>query len=744
MKELLLLLLPSAILAAACSDRSNEPDQMTNPENGSVYMQVIAGTPVKTSLTADGSIVWGSGERLAVFESAGVTCTAYTSDEGVSSDGGRTMNFGVTLAAKAGSDFSYNAVYPAAAYVADGIPNPSSVRVSLPACQTSAERSFDPEADILLAKKQTSSIQPASLSMQFRRPAAIGSVFLKGLPAGEEIYDMSFSVTKDGEPVNIAGETIFDLPNGGVATSYGSESSITVDCSQVADTGFKNGLVNYNYHDFYSGTMEEGTTYSPSGATAGVPGSVNFTCWPFELGTGDTFTISMFVGNSIYSRTVTIPAGREFYFSEGDVSLFTVDMSAATITPLPEMICAASFGVAASAVKADAVPVSSYDAGTHTWTVLHVADFSLLDDDYTFSDYVSVLSTSVSGGTKTITCKRGGATQDYQVVLADYVAPGDSYLPAGSWTLRWNDEYSGDDWDRTTYVRTEPSASYASVHHDRTREDLVTVSEGAVHLWAKSGDNAEPQAKGTRGGNEVNVPVLDGYVTGGIRQNYWDLSREESQDEHTYIRSSEAGSAWRIDARVKMGKANGFWPAVWLVPYRMTRNPHGGEIDLMECATYVDKVYQTVHCTWTASSAYTSEMKTLYPQYGFLSSFDMTSWHVFSVVVTPAALKYYIDGFEVLTWTNREDEMGATGEYAYQNRRATFEGMEPTSSQRTYQYPYHVTDYRLILTAQLGLNAAISSNDTETWNWMDSEHKLDGSGIPVSMDVDFVRYYTQD
>jgi hypothetical protein len=94
--------------------------------------------------------------------------------------------------------------------------------------------------------------------------------------------------------------------------------------------------------------------------------------------------------------------------------------------------------------------------------------------------------------------------------------------------------------------------------------------------------------------------------------------------------------------------------------------------------------------------------------------------------------------------------MGATGEYAYQNKRATVEGLEPTSSQRTYQYPYHVTDYRLLLTAQLGLNANIGSNDTETWNWMDDYsgkvpvHKLDGTGIPAVMDVDFVRYYTQD
>ena len=753
--RLTIILLPAAFAAVFCSRNpgAEQPVIPPGPEReGQVRLEITAGAPTKTALTSDGKIVWGSRERLKVFESAGGTCAAYTSDEGISPDEGRTMSFGVTLDAKAGSEFAYNAVYPAASYVDAGTPNPSSVRMSLPVNQTSAERSFDPAADILLAKKQTSDNQPETLNMQFRRPVAIGSLVLQGLPVSEELYDLTFSATKGGDPVAIAGETTFDLPNGGRAASYGSETAITIDCSDVADNGFKTGVTDYDYRDFFAGTLEEGATYTPSDATAGVPGAVNFTCWPFELGTGDTFSIRMFVGSSIYSRTVTIPAGREFLFTEGDVSLFTVNMASASVTPLPEMITAASFGVAASPSKADAVPVSSYDAGTRTWTLYHVSDFSLLDDDYTYSEYVSVLSTTTSGGTRTISCKRGGATQDYKVVLADYVAPGDSYRPAGTWTLRWNDEYTGTDWDHVTYVRSEPSGSYASVHHDSTREDLVTVSEGAVHIWAKTGTNGEEQTKSIRNGNEVNVPVLDGFVTGGIRQNYWDIWREDSQNEHTYIRSSEAGSAWRIDARVRMTQANGFWPAVWLIPYRMTRNPHGGEIDLMECATYVSKVYQTVHNTWTASDEYkyTSAMKSSYPQTMLTDSFGFTDWHLFSVVVTPAELKYYIDGVLKFTWTNREDAMGATGEYAYQNKRATVEGMEPTSSQRTYQYPYNVTDYRLLLTAQLGLNANISSNDTETWNWMDDYsggspiHKLDGTGIPAVMDVDFIRYYTQD
>ena len=741
-----------ALLLFACT---REPQHGTdNPgtsaPSGKVHIDVIAGAPVKTTLNSGGEIVWGSGERITVFESAGGTCAACTSDEGVSSDGGRTMTFGVTLDAKSGDDFSYNAVYPAASYVDGGTPNPSSVRVALPVYQTAGERSFDPAADILLAKKQTASSQPATLSMQFRRPVAIGSLVLQGLPVSEELYGLTFSATRDGDPVAIAGETTFDLPNGGVAASYGSQTAITVNCSGVADTGYKTGIVDYDYHDFFTGTLEEGATYTPSASTPGVPGAVNFTCWPFELGTGDTFTVRVFVGSNLYSRTVTIPAGREFYFSEGDISLFSVNMASATVTALPEMITSANFGVAASATTKDAVPVSSYEPESRTWTLYHVSDFSLLDDDYTCSEYVSVLSTSVSGSTKTITCLRGGATRDYRVVLADYVAAGDSYRPSGTWTLRWNDEFSGDGWDDVSYERCEPNVSYASVHHDRTREDLVTVSGGAAHLGAKSGDNADEGGTAARNGSDHKYPVLDGYVTGGLRQKYWDMGRPASQNEHTYIRSSEAGSGWRIDARVKMTGANGFWPAVWLVPYRMTRNPHGGEIDLLECATYVSKVYQTVHNTWTASDAYTSAMKTSYPQYAFVSDFGFTSWHLFSVVVTATELRYYIDGELQFTWTNREDAMGATGEYSYQNQRATEAGLEPTSSQRTYQFPYHVTDYRLLLTAQLGLNASLSANDSETWSWMDTstggtpDHLLDGTGIPAVMDIDFIRYYTQD
>ena len=746
-KDLIFLLVVVTALTASCSAHFPGSNPEVPSPSGIVRMEVLAGTPTKTAITADGSVVWGEGEQLTILETSGGSARFYVSDVGVSSDGGATMSFGVSLSALSGSNFYYDAVYPSSSVVSSV--SASSVIVNLPASQTPASASYDPAADVLLAKTQERNAQPATLQMSFRRPAAIGSLVLQGLPKGEVLNALNLSFRKGGTPVAVAGETTFDLPKDGNTFVYGTETSLVLNCTNLEDNIFSARVTDYNYNDMFGGIFEEGITY-PLSPGVGMPGRINFTCWPFELSAGDSFTISAMTQDKLYTRTVTIPAGREFYFSEGDVSLFSVNMASATVTPLPEMISAASFGAAASPAKTDAVPVSSYDAETHTWTVHHVSDFSLLDDDYTYSDYVSVLSSSVSGGTKTITCKRGGATQDYHIVLADYVAPDDSYRPSGSWTLRWNDEFSGTDWDHTAYVRSEPQASYASVHHDRTREDLVTVSEGAVHLWAKSGTNGEAQATGKRNGKDVSYPVLDGYVTGGIRQNYWDLDHPESQDGHTYIRSSEAGTAWRIDARVKMGKANGFWPAVWLIPYRMTRNPHGGEIDLMECATYVDKVYQTVHCTWTASDAYTASMKSAYPQYAFQTSFGMTGWHLFSVVVTASELKYYIDGVEQLSWANRENAMGATGEYPYQNQRATYEGMEPTSSQRTYQYPYNVTDYRLILTAQLGLNSSLSSNDTETWSWMDSstagvpDHRLNGSGIPVSMDVDFVRYYTQD
>jgi len=745
------ILIIAAIATAICS--CGERHDVTGPvkpaPEGTVRLDVVGGASTKTALTPDGKVFWGTGEKLAVLEKAGGTTRVYESDEGVSADGGATMRFGVTLDALGEDSFTYDAVYPSAAMISSGAVSSSSVAVSLPAKQTPASSSFDPSADILLAKTQTTASQPSELSVRFKRPVSIGSLLMQGIPTGEQLYGLTLSFNKGGSPVSVAGQTTFDLPKDGHTFSYGSDSTLEFDCMNVKDNGWKTGVEDYDYHDLFEGALVEGQTYTPTASGVGVPGRIYFTCWPFELGSGDSFTITALTGSKLYSRTVTIPSGRTFIFTEGDVSLFTVDMSSATVTALPEMITGATFGVAASSTKTDALPVSSYDAATRTWTVLHVSDFSLLSDSYTLSEHVTMQS-STSGDTRTIVCNRAGVEATYRVVLADYVTPDDSFRPSGSWTLRWNDEFEGDDWDRVTYVRSEPSGSYASVHHDRTREDLVTMSDGAVHIWAKSGTNGEAQTTSTRNGNTVNCPVIDGYVTGGIRQNYWDIWRTESQDEHTYIRSSEAGSAWRLDARVKMGKANGFWPAVWLIPYRMTRNPHGGEIDLMECATYVDKVYQTVHCTWTASDAYTSSLKSQYPQYAFQSSFDMTSWHIFSVVVTPLALKYYIDGTEILTWTNREDEMGATGEYEYQNRRATVEGMEPASSQRTYQYPYFVTDYRLLLTAQLGLNGSLSSNDDETWSWMDSytggvpDHPLNGTGIPVSMDIDFIRYYTQD
>jgi len=713
-----------SVIALSCTSEGGR--------DGSVRILLHSGDQVKTAISPSGDVLWSASESLAVLETADGSTVKYISDPGETSDGGVTMTFPVTVSAKSAASYIYNAVAPAAAM--PGTPaSASAVELVLPYSQAPVNGSFDPAADLLISKPEECYAQPGSLSLQFHRPVAFGVLDLTGLPVGTVLKAVTFSATKSGAPVPLAGTTTFNLGDASVPGGYGdveAESTLVIDCSSLEGTVLYAGIADYNIEDPYTLLTEDGATHylpSPGGALHGL----YFTCWPFELEPGDSFTIVAGTGAKIYTRTVTIPDGRKLGFSKGDFAVFSVNMSSAIESAPGPMISSASFETA------EGPAVAEFDDEARHILLRHVSDWSLLtSEEYAFIGRVTS-SESVSGAVKTLNLDRGPEASSYTVELADYVAPGDSYLPASpGWTLHWNDEFSTADFDPATWRRSTPNGSYASCHHDATNADLVTVQDGYVRLWAKQVANGTPVSKSRRNGAEVDCPEQDGFSTGGLQM--WESA--ESGACGQYLRVSEAPSASRIDVRARMTSAGGFWPAIWLLPYHYQPNPHGGEIDLMECATYLSKTWQTVHNTYTASTAFNSS---LYPNSGNKTGLDWSEFHIFTVEITASALRYYIDGELILTWNNIETALGSTGSYDYVNLRFTSVDLIPTSSQTTYAYPYNVTDYMVLLTAQLGLNTAVGS--IETWNWMNgsSSYLLTGAGLPAYMDVDFVRFYTK-
>lgn len=334
-----LVFLISAFLtygAIAITMQSCSKEEVTVEGDSVVRMSVVAGPAVKTSIGSDGKVYWSDGTTIKVLETASGSTSTYTSETGTTEDMGSTMVFPVTLAAKTAPSFSYTAFTPVSSLYGD-VAEPNCVALQIPCSQSPGRLTFDPWADILIAQKQESDTQPSELTMRFARPVAIGKITLTGMPVPEEISSISFSAVKSGKPVVLAGATSFDLDTADPIGEYGGVlpfNQVVLDCGGIPE-GMYSAFEPYTTVDF-DWKSEEYISASEDVGSAGIEEGYLFTCWPFELAEGDTFTIVARAGAKTCTRTVTIPSGRSFFFEAGDLSSFSVNMAASVVEVEPE------------------------------------------------------------------------------------------------------------------------------------------------------------------------------------------------------------------------------------------------------------------------------------------------------------------------------------------------------------------------------------------------------------------------
>ncbi|MFB9328136.1 RICIN domain-containing protein [Paenibacillus aurantiacus] len=94
----------------------------------------------------------------------------------------------------------------------------------------------------------------------------------------------------------------------------------------------------------------------------------------------------------------------------------------------------------------------------------------------------------------------------------------------------------------------------------------------------------------------------------------------------------------RIEARIKMPKGQGLWPAFWTLGSDIGTIgwPKSGEIDIMEHVNNENNTHGYIH--WDANG---------HAQYGGASqAVDVTQYHVYSVEWTSSAIKWFIDGVQ--------------------------------------------------------------------------------------------------
>ena len=273
-----------------------------------VEMTVHAGPDglTKTVLQEDGTVLWGEGEELVVFQTVGETTTYATSSEGVTTDGGETMTFGVAFAENPdASAFTYNAVYPASIYIPDvtpNVPKVNAIRTLFPSIQKPTATSYDAAADLLIAKPLEATEQPSDLLLSFRRVIGIGKMTIKNLASDADVREVVFTAKHAGEAAEapiLAGRTRVNLTEGTVEYGYDSpSSSLTLDYS--------------------------GQTIAANGMTA------YFASLPFELAEGDSFTVAVTTTDGkVFTKEVTLPAGKTLAVKVGRSSTFSVNMTGA-------------------------------------------------------------------------------------------------------------------------------------------------------------------------------------------------------------------------------------------------------------------------------------------------------------------------------------------------------------------------------------------------------------------------------
>lgn len=579
-----------ASLFAACS----KDDTVSDPSNGrKVTMTVSASSELESAsgsrTTYDpltGKVSWNAtGEFLQVLETAASTTVFATSQEGVIS--GDIAKFAVTFPANENTPLVYNAVYPASAWVTSSNTDITNMKVITPTVQQPTATSFDSNADLLIAKSISVESQPTELQMSFGRAVAIGKMTVKNLASAESVLGVKFTAPDK----KVTGRSYVDMTAG-----------------TIKEYGYINNFAD-NVTLNYSSEMNI-TANSEAGMTA------YFTCFPFEVAAGETFTVTVTTASKIFTKTVTVQEGRTLAFAAGDSSTFAVDMTGAAeeenetlsgdyvITVSQSNVNYAMSSAAEGNRLAPIVitPENPFktDDETLVWTI------NKSGDNYTISqgeNYLSWQGGSTNGATT--------STSPYELVITKNKT-GNTYQIASAATpsriLAKNTQaaygfgfYTGSQTKDLTLIPAE----YVKLPQITLDQTTLTLSynDTETHYIPVTLKNAETQ--------DVSVAIYDG--TEGTEQPDWITTGDYNGSENRLeVAATENTVATPRTARIVLTATTSLGTANATLLITQNSKPEGG---VGETWTYTfksadkDKIAAglTVNgLTWTASKAPTA------------------------------------------------------------------------------------------------------------------------------------------
>lgn len=579
-----------ASLFTACS----KDDTVSDPSNGrKVTMTVSASSELESAsgsrTTYDpltGKVSWNAtGEFLQVLETAASTTVFATSQEGVIS--GDIAKFAVTFPANENTPLVYNAVYPASAWVTTSNTDITNMKVITPTVQQPTATSFDSNADLLIAKSISVESQPTEPQMSFGRAVAIGKMTVKNLASAESVLGVKFTAPDK----KVTGRSYVDMTAG-----------------TIKEYGYINNFAD-NVTLNYSSEMNI-TANSEAGMTA------YFTCFPFEVAAGETFTVTVTTASKIFTKTVTVQEGRTLAFAAGGSSTFAVDMTGAAeeenetlsgdyvITVSQSNVNYAMSSAAEGNRLAPIVitPENPFktDDETLVWTI------NKSGDNYTISqgeNYLSWQGGSTNGATT--------STSPYELVITKNKT-GNTYQIASAATpsriLAKNTQaaygfgfYTGSQTKDLTLIPAE----YVKLPQITLDQTTLTLSynDTETHYIPVTLKNAETQ--------DVSVAIYDG--TEGTEQPDWITTGDYNGSENRLeVAATENTVATPRTARIVLTATTSLGTANATLLITQNSKPEGG---VGETWTYTfesadkDKIAAglTVNgLTWTASKAPTA------------------------------------------------------------------------------------------------------------------------------------------
>jgi beta-glucanase (GH16 family) len=252
------------------------------------------------------------------------------------------------------------------------------------------------------------------------------------------------------------------------------------------------------------------------------------------------------------------------------------------------------------------------------------------------------------------------------------IAQPPSIPPAAGWTLTWADEFSG--------------ANGSTPDSSKWTYDLGGNGFGNQELetYTSRAKNAKIQ-----NGNLVITAERESFTgTDGIARNYTSARLK------TQALFSQAYG--RFEAKIKIPKGQGIWPAFWMLGNNITQNgwPKCGEIDIMEnIGREPGVVHGSLH--GPSSTAPTSDLtSTISLPAGQNYSDD---FHVYAVEWEPAIVKFFVDSNNYATFS--QSQWPAGGAWVFDHPffvilNVAVGGSWPSSPDATSQFPQQMlVDY---------------------------------------------------